>query len=210
MGRIPSFTEEEILWQQGFQLVAGIDEVGRGPLAGPVVAAAVVFPPYCDRPWLDQLRDSKILTAARRTLLADFIKNDSIACGIGVVHHDQVDTINILEATKLAMRKALDQLIITPDVLLIDALTIPGISTYQKPIIKGDAISRSIAAASIVAKVHRDMMMAEYDLKYPGYGFSRNAGYGTREHMEALNRIGCCPIHRTTFAPVRKVLQSSA
>ena len=209
MGRIPSFAEEEILWQQGFQLVAGIDEVGRGPLAGPVVAAAVVFAPNCDRPWIDQLRDSKTLTPARRALLANSIAQDCLAFGIGVVQHDQVDTMNILEATKLAMRKALDQLIVTPDALLIDALKIPGISTYQKSIIKGDAISRSIAAASIVAKVHRDIMMAEYDQKYPGYGFSRNVGYGTREHIEALNRIGCCPIHRTTFAPVRKVLQSS-
>lgn len=209
MGHIPSFAEEEILWQRGFQLVAGIDEVGRGPLAGPVVAAAVVFSPYYDKPWMEHLRDSKILTAARRIFLADSITRDCLACGIGVVHHDQVDTMNILEATKMAMRKALQQIIITPDALLIDALTIPGISTYQKSIIKGDAISRSIAAASIVAKVHRDKMMAEYDLQYPGYGFSRNVGYGTREHMEALNRIGCCPIHRTTFAPVRKALESS-
>jgi len=210
MGYIPSFAEEEFLWQQGFQVVAGIDEVGRGPLAGPVVAAAVVFAPYYDRPWMAQLRDSKILSETKRKLLTNHIQEDALAIGIGVVHQDQVDSINILEATKLAMRKALDQLIVTPDALLIDALTIPGFSTYQKSIIKGDGISRSIAAASIVAKVHRDTIMGKYDQMYPGYGFAHNVGYGTREHMDALNRIGCCPIHRTTFAPVRKVLEAGA
>lgn len=209
MNQIPSFAEEESFWQQGFQLVAGIDEVGRGPLAGPVVAAAVVFPPHCNRPWTSELRDSKTVSTRKRVDLCKRVKADSLAFGIGIVHHDQVDSINILEATKLAMRKALDQLIITPDALLIDALTIPGIATYQKPIVKGDTISRSIAAASIVAKVYRDALMEEYDQIYPGYGFAHNVGYGTREHMQALNRIGCCPIHRTSFAPVRKVLQSS-
>ncbi len=209
MSQIPSFAEEETLWQQGFQLIAGIDEVGRGPLAGPVVASAVVFAPYCNVFWIDQLRDSKILSVRKREFLSSCIKEDSIAIGIGVVQHDQVDSINILQATKLAMRKALDQLIVTPDALLIDALKIPEIATFQKSIIKGDAISRSIAAASIIAKVHRDTMMMEYDREYPGYGFSHNAGYGTREHMQALSRIGCCPIHRTTFSPVRRILEAS-
>ncbi len=206
MNRSPTFAEEEILWQQGFRLIAGIDEVGRGPLAGPVVAAAVILPPYCNMPWVDQLRDSKTLSAPKREYLASCIREQAICFGIGMASHDRIDSINILQATKLAMRQAVNALTTSPDALLVDALEIPGIAIHQRSIIKGDGISRSIAAASIVAKVYRDNLMKEYAEKFPGYGFERNMGYGTKEHMMQLARIGCCPIHRTSFAPVRRAL----
>ncbi len=206
---MPTFAEEEKLWQKGFKLIAGIDEVGRGPLAGPVVAAAVILAPGNNNPWLEQVRDSKKLSAGKREFLSSFIQEEALAFGIGVISHEQIDSLNILAATRLAMRAAVEQLATPPDALLIDAMKLPEIPIHQNSIIKGDSISRSIAAASIVAKVHRDQIMKEYDELYPGYGFARNMGYGTSEHMEKLQEIGCCPIHRTSFAPVRKALEKN-
>jgi ribonuclease HII len=210
MSDSPTFIEEEKLWQQGFKLIAGIDEVGRGPLAGPVVAAAVILSPENNSSWLTQIRDSKKLSAKKREFLSACIQEEAIAFSIGMVSHEQIDYLNILGATRLAMRTAMEQLTTTPDALLIDAVKLPEIAIHQKSIIRGDSISRSIAAASIVAKVYRDALMAKYANLYPGYGFARNMGYGTKEHLESLREIGCCPIHRISFAPVRRTLESNA
>lgn len=176
--------------------ICGIDEVGRGPLAGPVYAAAVVLPK--DSPIL-YLNDSKKLTAKKREELYDIILKEAVSVGIGFRSHERIDEINILQATFEAMRDAVSNLSVKPAVLLNDAVTIPGISIKQVPIIKGDAKSVSIAAASIVAKVTRDRLMEEYDRKYPGYDFASNKGYGSESHIKALKEIGPCEIHRRTF-----------
>lgn len=176
--------------------VCGIDEVGRGPLAGPVVAGAVILPPDCQ---ILYLNDSKKLTERRRELLYDEILEKALAVGIGVVSQQRIDEINILQATYEAMRQAVEKLSVRPDVLLNDAVTIPGLSQKQVPIIKGDAKSLSIAAASVVAKVTRDRMMVALDEKYPGYGFASNKGYGSAAHIAALKELGPCELHRRTF-----------
>ncbi|MBQ9155206.1 MAG: ribonuclease HII [Eubacterium sp.] len=180
----------------GYGAICGIDEVGRGPLAGPVVAGAVILPPDCR---ILYINDSKKLTAAKREELYDLIMAEAVAVGIGLVPQNVIDEINILQATYQAMRQAIGNLSVQPDLLLNDAVTIPGVDIPQVPIIKGDARSISIGAASIVAKVYRDRMMVEYDRMFPGYGFASNKGYGSREHMEALKRLGPCPIHRRSF-----------
>ena len=177
-------------------LICGIDEVGRGPLAGPVVAGAVILPPDCR---ILYLNDSKKLTERRRELLYDEIMEKAVAVGIGVVSQEMIDEINILQATYEAMRQAVGKLSVRPDVLLNDAVTIPGLLQEQIPIIKGDAKSLSIAAASVVAKVTRDRMMEALDEKYPAYHFASNKGYGSAAHMEALREYGPCPLHRRTF-----------
>lgn len=187
----------------GFRRVAGIDEVGRGCLAGPVVAAAVVLP---ERPRLKGLRDSKVLARARREALYELILDRAEAVGVGCVEVDTIDRINILQATKLAMRQAVERLAPTPDHLLIDALRLPVVDLPQRAIIDGDAISASIAAASIVAKVTRDRICDEMDDRYPAYGFRRNKGYGTPLHLYALGEAGPCEWHRRSFAPVRTML----
>ena len=179
-----------------YGLVCGIDEAGRGPLAGPVVAGAVILPRDSR---ILYLNDSKKLTEKRRELLYDEIMEKAVAVGIGVVGRERIDEINILQATYEAMREAVKKLDPCPDVLLNDAVTIPGILKMQVPIIKGDAKSVSIAAASIVAKVTRDRMMAEMDKKYPGYSFASNKGYGSAAHIAALKKLGPCEIHRRTF-----------
>lgn len=176
--------------------ICGIDEAGRGPLAGPVVAGAVVLPADCQ---ILYLNDSKKLTKRRRELLYDEIMEKAVAVGVGTVSHTRIDEINILQATYEAMRQAVDQLGVTPGILLNDAVTIPGVTVKQVPIIKGDAKSVSIAAASVIAKVTRDRMMAALDEKYPGYGFASNKGYGSAAHMAALREYGPCEIHRKTF-----------
>lgn len=185
---------EKIYESEGF--VCGIDEVGRGPLAGPVYAAAVILPK--DSPIL-YLNDSKKLTAAKRDELYDVIMKEAVAVGIGFRDHNRIDEINILQATYESMRDAINNLSVKPDVLLVDAVKIPGVDIKQVPIIKGDAKSVSIAAASIVAKVTRDRLMDEYDKKYPGYGFASNKGYGAAKHIEFLKENGPCPIHRKSF-----------
>ena len=179
-----------------YGLIAGIDEVGRGPLAGPVMAGAVILPK--DHPIL-YLNDSKKLSEKKREELYDVIMKEALAVGIGMASEQRIDEINILNATYEAMREAIGKLVPGPDVLLNDAVKIPGVTIRQVPIIKGDAKSASIAAASIVAKVTRDRLMVQYDEIYPGYGFARNKGYGTAEHIAALKEMGPCPIHRRSF-----------
>ena len=176
--------------------VAGIDEAGRGPLAGPVVAAAVILPKDIFLPFLN---DSKKVTEKRRDVLFDEIKQNAIACGIGIASNTLIDEINILQATYEAMREAINSLEKTPDVLLVDAVHIPDINIKQVGIVKGDAKSVNIAAASILAKVTRDRIMAEYDKIYPEYGFASNKGYGTATHIAALKEVGPCAIHRKSF-----------
>ena len=179
-----------------YTYICGIDEVGRGPLAGPVVAGAVILPKDCD---ILYINDSKKLTAAKREELYDEIMEKAVAAGIGMVSPQRIDEINILQATYEAMREAISKLSVKPDVLLNDAVKIPQVDIRQVPIIKGDAKSVSIAAASILAKVTRDHMMEEYDKDYPEYGFAKHKGYGTPAHITALKEFGPTPIHRRTF-----------
>lgn len=176
--------------------LCGIDEVGRGPLAGPVVAGAVILPEDCE---ILYLNDSKKLSEKKRELLYDEIMEKAIAVGIGAVSPERIDEINILQATYEAMRIAISRLSVRPDLLLNDAVTIPQVDIPQVPIIKGDAKSVSIAAASIIAKVTRDRMMVQYEDLYPGYEFASNKGYGSARHIAALKKIGPCPIHRRSF-----------
>lgn len=176
--------------------VCGIDEVGRGPLAGPVVAGAVILPKDCQ---ILYINDSKKLSEKKREELYDIIMEQAVATGIGMVGPARIDEINILQATYEAMRQAIQNLAVTPDILLNDAVTIPEVAIRQVPIIKGDAKSISIGAASIIAKVTRDRLMTEYDKIMPQYGFARNKGYGSKEHMEAIRSYGPSPIHRETF-----------
>jgi ribonuclease HII len=193
--RLEAMKEYENQYSQ-CEYICGIDEVGRGPLAGPVVAAAVILPKNCQ---LLYLNDSKKVTEKRREVLYDQIYEQAIAVGIGMASESVIDEINILQATYQAMRDAIGKLSVRPDVLLNDAVTIPGVDIPQVPIIKGDAKSVSIAAASIIAKVTRDRMMVQYDELYPGYSFASNKGYGSAVHIEALKSIGPCDIHRRTF-----------
>ena len=177
-------------------LICGIDEVGRGPLAGPVVAGAVILSKNCE---ILYLNDSKQLSAEKREQLYDVILEHAVAVGIGIVSPQRIDEINILQATYGAMRQAIEKLNPQPAVLLNDAVRIPQVAIQQVPIIKGDAKSVSIAAASIVAKVTRDRMMEQYEEVFPGYGFARNKGYGSKEHIEALQTMGPTAIHRRSF-----------
>ena len=183
---------------EAFSYICGIDEAGRGPLAGPVVAGAVVLPKGCR---ILYVNDSKKLSEKKRDELFDVIKEEALSYGIGIVSPERIDEINILQATYEAMREAVNKLSVKPDILLNDAVTIPGIDVKQIPIIKGDAKSLSIASASILAKVTRDRLMTEYDSLYPEYGFARHKGYGTKVHIEAIKEYGPCPIHRRTARP---------
>lgn len=182
-------------YEKGFQLVGGIDEAGRGPLAGPVVAACVILPPGL---LLHKLNDSKKLSETQREELFDQIKDKALAYGIGIVPHDVIDDINIYQATKRAMALAIENMRIRPDYLIIDAVKL-DINIPQMAVPKADQNSVSVAAASILAKVTRDRMMDELDREYPGYGFARHKGYGTAEHMAAIREKGLCPIHRRSF-----------
>ena len=193
--RMVRMTEYERQYE-AYTYVCGVDEAGRGPLAGPVVAGAVVFPKDCE---LLYINDSKQLSAAMRTKLFSMILSNAVASGVGLATAETIDEINILQATYQAMREAINNLGIIPDILLNDAVTIPDLRIRQVPIIKGDAKSMTIAAASILAKVTRDRMMEEYDRMYPGYGFAAHKGYGTKEHIQALRKLGPCDIHRKTF-----------
>ena len=187
---------ENRCWEAGYETVCGVDEAGRGPLAGPVVAGAVILPSDCE---ILYLNDSKKLSEKKRELLYDEIMEKAVATGIGVISPARIDEINILQATYEAMRMAISNLKVQPSVLLNDAVTIPLVEIPQVPIIKGDAKSVSIAAASILAKVTRDHMMAEYDQLFPDYSFAKHKGYGTKLHYEMLDRYGPCPAHRRTF-----------
>ena len=186
----------------GCQYICGIDEAGRGPLAGPVIAGAVVLPKDAR---ILYINDSKKLSPKRRDELFDVIQEEAIACATGLVSPMRIDEDNILQATMLAMKMAVINLSVRPDILLIDALTLPETPTPQVPIIKGDAKSQSIAAASIIAKVTRDRLMVQYDEIYPEYGFAKHKGYGTAEHIAAIRKYGPCPIHRLTF--IKKFLE---
>lgn len=179
-----------------YEFICGIDEVGRGPLAGPVVAGAVILPKNCD---ILYINDSKKLSAKKREELYEVIMEKAVCAKTAVVSSKVIDKINILQATYEAMRQAIANLSIKPELLLNDAVMIPGVDIKQVPIIKGDAKSISIGAASIMAKVYRDHMMEEYDKVFPGYDFASNKGYGSKEHIEALHRLGPCPIHRCSF-----------
>lgn len=187
---------------QGFRRIAGVDEAGRGPLAGPVVAACVILPPAFD---LDGVNDSKKLSEPQRERAYERIRAEAVSIGVGMADSGEVDSLNILKASWEAMRRAICSLDpeLAPDLLLVDGLAVPGLPCANSwPIVGGDAASVSIAASSIIAKVTRDRMMVEYDLTFPGYGFAKHKGYGSAVHREALQRLGPCPIHRRTFAPV--------
>ena len=194
---------EKELYTQGIQLIAGVDEVGRGPLAGPVVAAAVILPKACKIPGLN---DSKKIPKSKHKEIYEAVLQNAIAIGIGIKDNQVIDQVNIYEATKLAMMEAIGQLEPQPQHLLIDAMRL-DLPIPQTSIIKGDANSLSIAAASIVAKVTRDQMMEEFDREYPGYDFAQNAGYGTSNHLAGLDQLGVTPIHRRSFEPVKSMCE---
>lgn len=195
--RIEKMTEfENKYYNQGFELIAGIDEVGRGPLAGPVVTSAVILPKGTV---IEGINDSKKLSAKKREDLFDIITQKAVAIGIGIESNAVIDEINILQATYSAMRMAIDKLAVKPQIILVDAVTIPDIAIKQEGIIKGDAKSISIAAASIIAKVTRDKMMEDFDEIYPEYGFKDNKGYGSAFHINAIKETGLSPIHRRSF-----------
>jgi len=204
----PDFSEELLLQSKGFLSVAGIDEAGRGPLAGPVVAGAVSIPCSYNGSWLYQVRDSKQLKANIREKILLEIKESGIPWAVGIVSHSEIDRIGILNATKKAMLIAIKCMPMSPDFLLTDALKLYESDLPFKSIIKGDQISVSIAAASIVAKVTRDRIMIEEDIKYPNYGFAVNKGYPTKLHREQLRLLGPSPIHRRSFSPVRGLLSN--
>ena len=194
---------EKELYAQGIDLIAGVDEVGRGPLAGPVVAAAVILPKACKIPGLN---DSKKIPKSKHKEIYEAVFQNAIAIGIGIKDNHVIDQVNIYEATKLAMMEAIGQLDPRPQHLLIDAMKL-DLPISQTSIIKGDANSLSIAAASIVAKVTRDQMMEKFDREYPGYDFAQNAGYGTAKHLAGLDQLGVTPIHRRSFEPVKSMCE---
>jgi ribonuclease HII len=187
---------ERQAYMQGFKFVAGIDEAGRGPLAGPVVASCVMLPEGC---MIEGVNDSKKLSPAQREKLYDLIVEQAISIGTGIIDEKSIDEVNILNATKQAMKNAIEQVKPRPDILLIDAVRLESVDITQVPIIKGDALSVSIAAASIIAKVTRDRLIDLADETYPQYGFKKHKGYGTQEHINAIKKYGICPIHRVSF-----------
>lgn len=194
---------EKELYTQGIHLIAGVDEVGRGPLAGPVVAAAVILPKACKIPGLN---DSKKIPKSKHKEIYEAVLQNAVAIGIGIKDNQVIDQVNIYEATKLAMMESIGQLEPQPQHLLIDAMKL-DLPIPQTSIIKGDANSLSIAAASIVAKVTRDQMMEEFDREYPGYDFAQNAGYGTAKHLAGLDKLGVTPIHRRSFEPIKSMCE---
>ena len=194
---------EKSLYARGIELIAGVDEVGRGPLAGPVVAAAVILPKLCK---IKGLNDSKKIPKSKHEAIYNQVMKEAVAVGIGIKDNYVIDDVNIYEATKLAMIEAIEKLNPQPEHLLIDAMNL-DLPIEQTSIIKGDANSLSIAAASIVAKVSRDKMMADYEQEFPGYAFAKNAGYGTKEHLSGINKFGVTPIHRRSFEPIKSIIK---
>jgi ribonuclease HII len=210
MREFPNFDEENALRSEGYGLIAGIDEVGRGALAGPVVAGAVILPHSGSLPWFEQVRDSKELNSRQRESLFDSINREAVAVGVGIVPSQVIDSVNILKATKLAMMQAVEKLSEQPHFLIIDRVTLPQCPIPQKGITRGDKLCLSIACASIIAKVTRDRMMEEFDRIYPGYGFADHKGYGTASHMSSLQKLGPSPIHRLYFAPIKSLIASQS
>jgi ribonuclease HII len=208
LSQFPNLDEEDKLKSQGYELIAGIDEVGRGALAGPVVAGAVILPHPANLPWFELVRDSKELNSRKRESLFDLINKEAVAVGIGIVPPQVIDSVNILKATRLAMMQAVEKLPRQPNFLLIDRLSLSQCPIPQRGITRGDKSCLSIACASIIAKVTRDRMMEELDIMYPGYGFARHKGYGTGIHLSCLRKLGPSPIHRLYFAPVRNIIAS--
>ena len=202
---VPDFSEEKEMQKDGLLYVAGLDEVGRGSLAGPVVTGLVVFPAGVDYEWLASVRDSKELTVKQREDLAPLIKSTALVAEIGLSSAEEIDQLGIVPATRLAMQRSLDSALLIPEFLLIDALELPTSNIPQKSIIKGDSKCLSIASASILAKVERDSLMSELSEEYPGYGFEKHKGYGTSKHLEEIDRRGPCKLHRLTFAPMNKI-----
>jgi len=198
----PSLLEEKELVALGYSLIAGVDEAGRGALAGPVVAAAVILPPSPRFKWLKLVRDSKELRQARRESLFDQIQQDAVAVSVGIIAPQTIDVIGIVNATRIAMCHAIEQLATPPDYILIDFLKLPQLRISQKAIVRGDKLCLSIACASIIAKVTRDRIMVELDGQHPGYGLADHKGYGTEKHVAYLQQNGPSPIHRHSFAPV--------
>jgi len=192
----PTLDIERSCWSRGLELVAGVDEAGRGPLAGPVVAAAVIFPREA---WIDGVNDSKKLTERRREELFELIRACATSIGVGIVDHEIIDRINILQATILAMHQAIGGLAVPPSIVLVDGTYFRHDRVAYRTIVGGDSRSFTIAAASIVAKVTRDRLMRSFDLEFPEYGFAHHKGYGTRKHLEAIRRHGLCAIHRRSF-----------
>jgi ribonuclease HII len=210
MSQFPNLDEEDKLKSQGYELIAGIDEVGRGALAGPVIASAVILPHPANLPWLGLVRDSKELNSRKRESLFELINKEAVAVGIGIVPSQVIDSINILKATKLAMMQAVEKLSKQPNFLIIDRVTLSQCPIPQRGITRGDKLCLSIACASIIAKVTRDRIMVEFDIMYPGYGFAQHKGYGTKTHVSCLRKLGPSPIHRLYFVPVRNVIVSQS
>jgi ribonuclease HII len=201
--KTPDMRQERTLIRQGHALVAGVDEAGRGAWAGPVVAAAVILPTGAMRlAALRGVRDSKLLTPTQRETFFPTIQKLALAVGVGMASHEEIDTLGIVPATRLAMRRAVEQLAPSPDALLIDALKLPDVPLPQRSLFHADTRCLSVAAASIIAKVTRDHLMMELDTQYPGYGLARHKGYGTQVHQQALAQLGPSAIHRMTFEPV--------
>ena len=201
----PTYGEEARLLSEGMSLVAGVDEVGRGPLAGPVLAGVAILPHHPRGPWVRLIRDSKQLTHEQREAALTHLRREALALATGACSAEEVDTIGIVAATRLAMKRAIESLALRPGFLILDAISLPDVDIPQKSIVRGDALCLSVAAASIVAKVTRDRLMADQDAVHPGYGFGRHKGYGTRHHLDRLNALGPCDIHRYTFRPVSAV-----
>jgi ribonuclease HII len=204
---MPSFIEEERMTAEGYRLIAGVDEVGRGALAGPVVAAAVILPNNIEADWFGEVRDSKLLAPAKREILFSRIYEAAVSVGVGMAPHSIVDSQGVVRATRIAMKQAIEQLSPSPQSLLIDYMRLPEVMLPQKGIAHGDNLCFSIACASIIAKVTRDREMLKFDEQYPGYGMARHKGYGTRQHVACLWRLGACAIHRRSFRPVREITQ---
>lgn len=202
----PSFAEERLLRAQGYHYVAGVDEVGRGALMGPVIAAAVILPESFKARWKSRVRDSKQLSAEVREYLYDFIKETAISYGVGASSSEIIDTLGIAKATRLAMIEAIEQLMPQPQFLLVDYVRLAETNLPQKGIKHGDSLCFSIACASIIAKVTRDRLVTEMDEEFPGYGFAGHKGYGTEEHLRSLREKGPCKLHRRSFNPVSEIV----
>ena len=202
----PTFLEEQKLWNSGYKFIAGLDEVGRGTIAGPVVTGIVVLPESLSGEWVSHINDSKRMTPKRRQYVLCHLQDSAIALQTGISSVEEVDQLGIVEAVQLAMKRSVFSIPITPQFLLMDAFELNGIDIPQKAIVKGDSLSMSIAAASILAKETRDSLMVGLHEKFPQYGFDSHKGYGTKKHIEALKLYGPCPLHRKTFRPVSEYI----